>query len=1017
MNKTITLELKLDGSGAVITGITGVSGSIVDLREVAEKEGTRFGRVMETALGNVAADVITDLRNRIQQIPGFILETGKALESQLSDLNAITGIAGKDLEELGQTAVDESVRTGIAAADQVEAYKLLASNIEIAKIGGVAGLKTLGKEVITLSQAAKIDLVTAAEAVAGSINQFGLAADQSARVVNVLAAGSKYGAAEVGDLAAAIKESGTTAADANLEFEVTVGALEVMSQRMLKGSQAGTNFRNVITILRTSSAEFAKNGINNINLESDGLVVTLEKLKPLLSDAGAMAKIFGRENLNAASMLITNAGEVANMTKKVTDTTTAQEQAAIQTDNLAGSTDKLLQLVKGAAIGAYEGFSDELKELIDTTIAAALWMGEHKGEMAKAVKIVAVLTVAIATYSASVQVATNWTKLAAKWETIATFAKKAYAVATGQATLAQVGFNTAIKANPIGLFLTLLASAATAFFLFRNRASEATKEIEDQGEAIRDLTEGIKELESAQLFDRYKNLKEEQAALNKHLEETNRLQAELEAGPKKLKTHTERKELIAQELALKKQIHDVDVAIAGSILRGAQSLTDRKVVLEKEVAALESQGEITDDLVSKRNELQYIESQILEVKKQSNVETENEDSAAGSVLEKRELELLLMKEGQEKKLAMIDLQIDQEIEKYREAYADKFPGLFADLEKQLLENKQRIIAAITSAGSQNNPVPIVLEAEVELPEGEIELGQALQDGLVSLDGALTSVNHNLSVLHNRYLEAQSAQERWDIFQKIKEMEAMQMEAERLTETMNIFSDGGIEAFTALGEGIGAAMVGIKGATADMAIALQMILADIAKSIGQLLLKQAVALAVAGQYAKAGRLAAAGTGLIILGSVIGATIQKRQEEADAARRAEGGSAYADVNSPAMVEARRIRFEEEDRARGFAAGGLVRGPGSGISDSINARLSNGEFVVNAAATRKAYPILSAINDGGALNISAKVDFDQAKLEAAVSRAVLGGLAQVKFEADGRALKGTLSAQESLNRMVGV
>ena len=46
-------------------------------------------------------------------------------------------------------------------------------------------------------------------------------------------------------------------------------------------------------------------------------------------------------------------------------------------------------------------------------------------------------------------------------------------------------------------------------------------------------------------------------------------------------------------------------------------------------------------------------------------------------------------------------------------------------------------------------------------------------------------------------------------------------------------------------------------------------------------------------------------------------------------------------------------------GNAAGGLIRGPGTGTSDSILARLSNGEFVVNALATRAYLPLLRAIN----------------------------------------------------------
>ena len=45
--------------------------------------------------------------------------------------------------------------------------------------------------------------------------------------------------------------------------------------------------------------------------------------------------------------------------------------------------------------------------------------------------------------------------------------------------------------------------------------------------------------------------------------------------------------------------------------------------------------------------------------------------------------------------------------------------------------------------------------------------------------------------------------------------------------------------------------------------------------------------------------------------------------------------------------------------FASGGLVRGPGSGTSDSILAALSNGEYVVNAQAAKQFKPILDAMN----------------------------------------------------------
>jgi ribosomal protein L9 len=44
-----------------------------------------------------------------------------------------------------------------------------------------------------------------------------------------------------------------------------------------------------------------------------------------------------------------------------------------------------------------------------------------------------------------------------------------------------------------------------------------------------------------------------------------------------------------------------------------------------------------------------------------------------------------------------------------------------------------------------------------------------------------------------------------------------------------------------------------------------------------------------------------------------------------------------------------------------GGLLHGAGHGTSDSINAMLSNGEYVVNAESTKKFFPLIQAINSG--------------------------------------------------------
>ncbi|WP_258178663.1 phage tail length tape measure family protein [Burkholderia multivorans] len=56
-----------------------------------------------------------------------------------------------------------------------------------------------------------------------------------------------------------------------------------------------------------------------------------------------------------------------------------------------------------------------------------------------------------------------------------------------------------------------------------------------------------------------------------------------------------------------------------------------------------------------------------------------------------------------------------------------------------------------------------------------------------------------------------------------------------------------------------------------------------------------------------------------------------------------------------------FSEGGQVLHRASGGPISGPGTGTSDSIPAMLSNGEFVVNAASTKKYRSLLESINSG--------------------------------------------------------
>ena len=62
------------------------------------------------------------------------------------------------------------------------------------------------------------------------------------------------------------------------------------------------------------------------------------------------------------------------------------------------------------------------------------------------------------------------------------------------------------------------------------------------------------------------------------------------------------------------------------------------------------------------------------------------------------------------------------------------------------------------------------------------------------------------------------------------------------------------------------------------------------------------------------------------------------------------------------------ETAEPAAGLATGGYISGAGSGTSDSIPARLSDGEYVINAAATRRNKSLLDKINSGGPVGYAA-------------------------------------------------
>lgn len=273
---------------------------------------------------------------------GAIITTTHEYGQALSDLSAITGATGAQLKSLDEAAQEMGRSTEYSASQAVEALKLMAS-AKPELLQTADGLTEATKSALTLAQAAGSTLPDATRTLALSLNQFGAGAQEADRYINVLAAGAKFGASEIADTAAAIKNGGVAAAQAGVGFETLNAAIQVLAEREIKGGEAGTALRNVILALEKGTDKTLKPSVVGLSGALDNLS------KKNLSTAQAV-KLFGVENINAASVLVDNRSKLNALTLALTGTQTAHEQAAIRVNNLNGDIMGLTSAFEGMII-------------------------------------------------------------------------------------------------------------------------------------------------------------------------------------------------------------------------------------------------------------------------------------------------------------------------------------------------------------------------------------------------------------------------------------------------------------------------------------------------------------------------------------------------------------------------------------------------------------------------------------------------------------------------------------------
>jgi TP901 family phage tail tape measure protein len=472
-----------------------------------QKIGDGFNRYFGLITAGVASlvGVITSFRKTA--------EAANMFEERLDNLSALTGLTGRELEWLGEKAkstsvsiTESGVRIKQSANDIVDAYtKMGSKRPDLLK--DKEALHAVTQDAIILSEAAKSDLEPAVEALATTLNQFNAKSTESARIINVLAAGSKIGAAEIPYISTAMEKAGTTANMMGLSIEQTTAMIEAIAPKFAQARVAGTGLDRVLLTMRKHNIGF-KDGVFDMNR-------ALDELRLRYANGESSIELFGTEHAKMAEVMLQAQGTYNQFTKEVTGTSVALEQAGINTNNSAAA----LAQAKNRVQLMYIEIG---KKLAPTLVHSTnLWNYFLKAVMAlpeflrRNQLLLLALGGAILTLNAhlikaiALKVAEKalWIediihrKTAVIWMNAQAAAIRIQIALTGQATLAQrallaetQALNAAMKLNPFGLVVGAISAVIVALKAYEKYNRTAVQLEKDKGDAVSELAEKNKAL-------------------------------------------------------------------------------------------------------------------------------------------------------------------------------------------------------------------------------------------------------------------------------------------------------------------------------------------------------------------------------------------------------------------------------------------------------------------------------------------------------------------------------------------
>ncbi len=303
----------------------------------------------------------------------YVINVGKSFESQMSKVSAISGAVGSELEQLKAKAVEMGSKTKFSATEAGQAFEYMA----------MAGWKTEDmldgiSGIMNLAAGSGEELATVSDIVTDALTAFGLQAKDSSHFADVLAKASSNSNTNVRLMGETFKYVAPLAGAMKYSIEDTAVAIGLMANAGIKGSQAGTALRSMLTRLVKPPKEAAE-ALEELKISvknSDGTIKpfsqTLNELRTKFANlsesqkASFASSIAGQEAMSGL-LAIVNASE-SDYNKLVQSINNAngaaQEMADTMNDNLEGAITLFKSNLEGIGVSLYENFQNPIKELV-----------------------------------------------------------------------------------------------------------------------------------------------------------------------------------------------------------------------------------------------------------------------------------------------------------------------------------------------------------------------------------------------------------------------------------------------------------------------------------------------------------------------------------------------------------------------------------------------------------------------------------------------------------------------------